>query len=70
MKKTARAIDAMKCRDVKAPWEVGRFVGFTIHVYGDQASLHENGDTGTVREIRTALEWYCNQFGGKVKWDE
>lgn len=69
MSKKIRAIDEIKNRDIKVPWHVGRFVGFTIWVHGENASLHDNGDSGTVGDIRTALEWYVDQFGGKVEWE-
>ena len=37
-----------------------------IDFAGNQASLGE--DFGDLSEIRVALDWLVDQFGGKVKW--
>jgi len=39
-----------------------------IYFCGDQASFGE--DYGTVEELRKAIKWFVEEFGGKVKWEE
>jgi hypothetical protein len=69
--KTKRAVDQMRNQDITVPWEVSRFIGEkTIAIAGEQACLSQNGDFGTVDEIREALSWMVNQFGGTVNWDK
>ena len=51
------------------PYHVRRF--FTegsrqIDFSGDQVSFGE--DFGTVDELRGVIEWFADQFDGKVKW--
>jgi hypothetical protein len=36
---------------------------------GNEASLCENGDFGTLEELRDAVQWYVEQLGGVVNWD-
>lgn len=70
-KKPKRAIDELKNRDIKPPWDVSRFMGGgTIGIAGEQACFSNDGDFGTAEQLRNSLEWYVHQFGGKVTWEE
>lgn len=61
-------------RDIKPiemPYDVWRF--FTncnknIYFASEQASFGE--DYGSIEEIRAAIKWFVEQFGGEVKWNE
>lgn len=58
-------------KPVEMPYNVWRF--FTncdkqITFASEQASFGE--DYGDIKEIRTAIEWFVDQFGGKVKWND
>ncbi len=66
-----RAIDEMRNQDIPIPWQVNRFLDLDgkLPVSGDQASLSKGGDYGTLEDMRNAVEWLANQFGGKVKWE-
>ena len=58
-----------KVEDIQMPWEVGRFFkdgSRSISFFGDQASFGE--DYGTIEELRSAIQWFVEQFGGTVKW--
>jgi hypothetical protein len=71
-KNTARAIDEMRYRSIDVPWDVYRLLGTNkkIDICGDQASLAEDGDFGDLEEIRYAIQWLADQFGGKVRWED
>lgn len=61
----------LESKDIDVPWESWRFFGKqsqSIGMAGDQASLGE--DYGTLSELRVAFEWYVDQLGGKVKWED
>lgn len=56
---------------IEMPWEILRFFpenGRKIDIFGEQASLGE--DFGTLEELRAAVGWLVDQFGGEVKWKE
>jgi hypothetical protein len=60
-------------KDIEVPWHVWTKFGSQnklITLAGDQASLGAEADFGSLQELRTAVEWYVSQLGGKVKWDE
>ena len=60
-----------KYKPIEVPYNVWRFIGQEakfVRIAGDQASIAE--DYGTLQELRTAIEWYAEQLGGKVKWEE
>jgi len=60
-----------KVDDIEMPWHVMRFFvegNRKIYFCGDQASFGE--DYGTVEELRKAIKWFVEEFGGKVKWEE
>lgn len=60
-------------KDVHPPFEIYRFFGekgFGVTFAGDQAALTSSGDYGTLRELRSAVEWYVKQLNGKVTWNE
>lgn len=65
-----KAIDEIKDRDIEAPWHVYRYLGNGVFISGEQASLSNDGDFGKVSELRAAIEWYVDQFGGTVKWSK
>jgi nitric oxide reductase activation protein len=60
---------AASVRELEVPHHVwtcfGERVKF-ISFFGDQISLGE--DFASLEEVRKALAWYVEQFGGKVKW--
>ncbi len=64
----AKEID--KLNRVEVPYFVWHLLGIEskeIMLSGsDSISLGE--DFASVGEIRKALDWYVDQFGGKVKW--
>lgn len=42
-----------------------------IHIFGDQIDLGgQDADFCSIDEARAAIEWYVEQFGGKVKWSK
>lgn len=58
-------------KDIEVPFHVWRMFGQNskvISMAGNQASLGE--DFGSLQELRTAIEWYVEQLGGKVKWEK
>lgn len=66
-----RAVDYLNSAPlpIEVPWDVWVLWGEKakyIDFAGDQASLGE--DYAHLGKIREALEWYCDQFGGSVKW--
>jgi hypothetical protein len=68
MKKLKEQLKLQK--DIEVPFNVWRFLGSDskhILIRGDQASLGE--DFGNIEELRKAVEFYVDQLGGKVKWE-
>lgn len=54
---------------ILVPYEVWTVFGSKyIEIMGDQACLTSEGDYADLNKVRTALEWYVNQFDGKVEW--
>lgn len=42
-----------------------------LYIFGNQVELGgEDSDFCSIDEARTAIEWYVEQFGGKVKWSK
>ena len=57
--------------DIEVPYHVWTCFGDKskiITLAGDQASLGE--DYKSLEELRTAIEWYAGQLGGKIKWSK
>ena len=59
--------------DIEVPYNVWRMFGTkektgTITLSGNQACFGE--DYGTLPELRAAIEWYADQLGGKINWEE
>lgn len=70
--KKRRVKDLLKTTYVPVPWGVSRLIDIPKHgieILGDQAYLG-TGDAGTLEEIREALDWMVEQFGGSVKWED
>jgi hypothetical protein len=68
MKKLKEQLKLQK--DIEVPYHVWRFLGANskfILVRGDEASLGE--DFGKIEELRKAVEFYVDQLGGKIKWE-
>jgi hypothetical protein len=60
-------------KDIEVPWRVWTKFGETakyITVHGDQASLTSAADFGNIKELQVAIEWYVDQLGGVVNWEE
>lgn len=58
-------------KDIEVPYKVWKLFGRQakfIKIAGDQASLAE--DFAGCSQIRQALEWYADQFGGKITWKD
>lgn len=58
-------------KDIEVPYHVWRMFGENskfIVTAGAQASLGE--DYGSLQELRSAIEWYADQLGGKIKWEK
>lgn len=56
---------------IEVPWHVWRLFGkmqMNIELAGNQASFGE--DYGDLTELRGSIEWYVDQLGGKVTWEE
>lgn len=66
-----RLIDSLnESKPIDVPWNVWRFIGDKqIDLAGDQARIGGD-DFGTKEELRTAVEFYVTQLGGKVKWEK
>ena len=69
---TKKLINQLKLqKDIETPWHVWRFLGTNckfIKIAGDQASFGE--DYGNIEELRKAVEFYVDQLGGEVSWEE
>lgn len=67
-----RVVDLIKdYEDIEVPYEVWRLFGKSseyIYLAGKQVSLGE--DFVSLEQARTAIEYYVNQLGGKVKWEK
>lgn len=58
-------------KNIEVPYHVWRMFGEDCKVIimaGDQASFGE--DFGSLQELRSAIQWYVEQLGGKVKWEK
>jgi hypothetical protein len=69
--KKAYEILLEQCSGIDVPHHVWTKFGSQqkiITFAGDQVSLGE--DFGDLQQIRSALEWYVDQFGGKVEWKD
>jgi hypothetical protein len=59
--------------DIEVPWRVWTKFGQSakcITVMGKHVSLTDQGDFGTIEELREAIEFYVDQLGGTVKWSK
>ncbi len=59
--------------DIEVPWHVWTKFGQSakrITVMGRQVALTDEGDFGTIEELREALGFYVEQLGGTVKWSK
>lgn len=59
---------------IQLPWEVARLFydmpgSKQLEIFGNQCSIGL-GDYAHLDEMRDALTWLVDQFGGKVTWDE
>ena len=66
-----------KCSELEkqigeVPFYVTRFFTGNIKpcLHGTDVSLCSEGDYGRIEEYRKALDWLCDQFGGKVRWEK
>ena len=70
--KKKKAYQLMKeVKPVEIPYNVWRMfdqVTKEVHFANEQVSL--GGDYCTLEEVREAIEWYVDQFNGKVKWND
>lgn len=58
-------------KNIEVPYHVWRMFGQNckvISMAGDQASFGE--DFGSLQELRSAVQWYVEELGGKVKWEK
>ena len=58
-------------KDIEVPYHVWRIFGQNcklIIMAGNQASFGE--DFGSLQELRSAVQWYVEELGGKVKWEK
>lgn len=68
-KQQRKIIDLLKEEElIEVPWEVRRFLQLDISIYNDQMILTEYGDSGSLREVRVAVDWLVDQLDGKVTW--
>jgi len=72
-KKPIRAVDILDTQpDIAIPWEVYTVISdsrIQITFAGNQLSIG-GGDYVELYEARSAIEWFVDQLGGKVKWDK
>jgi hypothetical protein len=62
---------AAEISEVEVPWRVWTKFGENskkVFIHGDQLCLGE--DYGNLEEVRSAIAWYVEQLGGKVKWSK
>ena len=65
-----KAIQKIGC-SVEVPWAAMRVLhgeSKTLDVWGDQVSLGE--DFVSLQEAREAIQFYAEQLGGLILWDE
>ena len=58
---------------IEVPWKVWTKLGDQckkLEIYGNHAFISSTADSGTLPELREAIEWYVEQLGGKVKWEK
>lgn len=56
---------------IEVPWKVWTKMGEDfkyMEVFGSNAYLSTSADSGTLDELRVAVEFYVEQLGGEVKW--
>jgi hypothetical protein len=59
-------------KDIEVPWHVWTKFGACakkVSLHGNQVSLTNEADFANLEELRRAIEWYADQLGGKIKWD-
>jgi hypothetical protein len=59
-------------KDIEVPWHVWTKFGNCakkVSLHGNQVSLTNEADFANLEELRRAIEWYADQLGGKIKWD-
>lgn len=53
-------------------WSVSRLIygsgRRSMRIFGDDLSFGGDGDYCSLKEARTAIQWYVEQLGGAVKW--
>ena len=65
-----RAIEKLEKEAPEVPWKV--WTAFfecepNVGFFSNQVMMG-TGDPKSVEEMREAIEWFADQFGGKVKW--
>jgi hypothetical protein len=58
---------------IEVPWNVWTKFGEqckVIELMGEHAFLSKDSDSGSLQELRDAVEWYVTELGGKVKWEK
>lgn len=69
-----KIIEQIKLQEeIEVPWHVWTKFGKSakkITVLGNQVSLTSVADFGTVEELRKAIEFYVDQLGGRVEWED
>lgn len=68
--KTPKAYELMLDRDIDIPWEIARFLAPTkkILLSSEQAAISNEGDFGSISDMRKVVDYLAYQFGGKVSW--
>jgi hypothetical protein len=69
MKISERVAAINELEKVETPWEVKRIFGEVI-LFGSQVSVvgDDCRDYADVDDMRKAIAWLAEQFGGTVKW--
>lgn len=52
----------------RASWEHGIRLGLNVSLAGSSVCFTNDGYYVSLEEAQQALEYYVQQFGGKVKW--
>jgi len=64
-----KAINRMKNYNISTPWHVMRVLDMKqISISGEQVCISKDGDFVNLQEMRQALDWIVDQFGGRVRW--
>lgn len=66
-----KAIETIGC-EIEVPYSVWSVTTGKAHsiriITTNEISVFEDSDFCSLEQLRTALDWYANQLGGKITW--